>query len=33
MINFNVIDICLTAEQIKGDQGVMSHQIDILKLP
>ena len=23
--NFNVVDICLTAEQIEGDQGALTH--------
>ena len=28
--NFNVVDICLTAEQIEGDQGALSHHTSLV---
>ena len=28
--NFNVVDICLTAEQVEGDQGALSHHTSLV---
>ena len=28
--NFNVVDICVTAKQIEGDQGVLSHHTSLV---
>ena len=28
--NVNVVDICLTAEQVEGDQGALSHHTSLV---
>ena len=28
--NFNVVDICLTVEQVVGDQGALSHHTSLV---